>query len=97
MSLPQRPLQVEAVNEPGRQPDVVPDDRAMVREAVHAANATTQISVHHRRQLAVPQLKHSKHPTLNIRPTAEDRHPLPVFMGDLLRLITYKINLFKNM
>lgn len=54
---PQLPLLVQAVDEARGQPDVVPDHGFVVRQAVDAADAPAQVSVHHRGQLAVSKLQ----------------------------------------
>lgn len=54
---PQRPPLVQAVDEPGRQADVVPHHGPVVGEPVDAAHTPAQVSVDHRRQLAVSELR----------------------------------------
>ena len=60
LSGPQLPLLVQTVDEPGRQPDVVPHHRFVMSEAVDGADASTQVSVDHRRQFAVFELRDSR-------------------------------------
>lgn len=57
LSGPQHPLLVQTVNESCRQPDVVPHYWFVVRQAVDAADASAQISVDHRGQFTISELK----------------------------------------
>ena len=61
LSGPQLPLLVQTVDEPGRQPDVVPHHRPVVSQPVHGADASTQISVDHRSQFTVSELRDQRH------------------------------------
>ena len=61
LSGPQLPLLVQTVDEPGRQPDVVPHHRPVVSQPVHGADASTQISVDHRSQFTVSELRDRRH------------------------------------
>lgn len=60
LSDPQLSPLVQTVDESGRQPDVVPDNRFVVCQAVDGANTPTQISVDHWGQFTVSELRHTR-------------------------------------
>lgn len=57
LSGPQLPPLVQAVDESRREPDVVPHDWFVVCQTVDVAHASAEISVHHRGQFTVSELK----------------------------------------
>lgn len=64
LSSPQHPPLVQTVNESCRQPDVVPHYWFVVCQAVDATDASAQISVDHRGQFTISELKDGTHYTL---------------------------------